>query len=165
MQYAGGIKSNASKFGFIVDRYIGNEKRKTIEVDLKESKNFKLLNDDKIYVYNIDKTHKESIYIYGNVVRPGERELGKDRSLKNMLNKEISKRSLKCVFLDNTLFSYALLKRTTKDLNKKIENFNLRDVLDGKSDITLKNDDEIYVFNRYNSNLTPYVTISGTPTR
>jgi len=67
LQYAGGIKSNASKFGFIVERYIGHEKRKIIEVDLKDSKNFKLLNDDEIYVYNIDKTHKESIYMYGNV--------------------------------------------------------------------------------------------------
>ncbi len=163
LKYAGGIKSNASKFGFIVKRYVDNEKLKTIEVDLKDTKKFKLLNDDKIYVYKIGKTHKESIYLYGNVVRPGEKELGKDRSLKKLLKNEISKLSLKGVFLDDTLFTYALLKRNTKDLDKKIENFNLADVLNGKSDIRLKNDDEIYIFNKYNSNITPYVTISGTP--
>ena len=163
LQYAGGIKSNASKFGFIVQRYIHHEKVKTIEVDLKNSKNFKLLNGDRIYVYNIDKTHKESIYMYGNIVRPGERELGSNRSLKDMLKSEIAKRSLKGVFLDNTLFSYALLKRTTKDLDQKIENFNLQDVINGEKDITLQDNDEIYIFNKYNSNITPYVTISGTP--
>lgn len=163
LKYAGGIKSSASKFGFVVKRYVKNEKLKTIEVDLKDAKKFKLLNDDKIYVYKIDKIHKESIYLYGNLVRPGERELNKSRSLRELLKNEISKLSLKGVFLDDTLFSYALLKRKTNSLDKKIENFNLADVLNGKSDVKLKNDDEIYIFNQYNSNLTPYVIISGTP--
>ncbi len=160
--FAGGIKANASKFGFIVKRYIDHKKLKTIEVDFKNSKNFKLLNGDNVYVYKIDKVHKESIYLYGNVVRPGERELGKDRSLRKLLKSEISKLTLKGVFLDDTLFTYALLKRKTTDLNKKVENFNLSNILSGKKDIKLKNDDEIYIFNKYNSNIAPYVTVNGT---
>jgi len=163
IRYASGIKSSASKYGLLVNRYIENEKMKTIEVDYKDIKNFKLLNNDKVYVYAIDKVHKQSIYIYGNVVRPGEKELTKDGSLKKLFKDEISRLTLKGVFLDDTLFSYALIKTKTENLEKKVSNFNLSDLLNGKIDVKLKNDDEIYIFNKYNSNLTPYVTINGSP--
>ena len=163
LKYAGGIKANASKYGFIVNRYLKNEKMKTIEVDYNKIKNFKLLNADKVYVYNIDKIHKESVYLYGNVVRPGEKELNKSRSLRSLFKNEISKVGLKGLFLDDTLFSYALIKSKTKNLDSKIKSFNLSEVLSGKIDIKLNNDDEIYVFNKYNSSITPYISINGTP--
>lgn len=163
IKYAGGIKANASRYGLIVERYANHKILKTISVDLKNVKRFKLLNDDKVYVYSIDKIHKKSIYFYGNVVRPGEKELGKDKSLRDFLQNKISKLSLKGVFLKDTLFSYALLKRKTADLGTKVINFNLAKVLNGASDIKLKNNDEIYIFNKYNSNVVPYITISGTP--
>ncbi len=163
LRYAGGIKANASKYGFIVNRYLKNEKMKTIEVDYSKIKNFRLLNADKVYVYNIDKIHKESVYLYGNVVRPGEKELSKSRSLRDLFKSEISKVGLKGLFLDDTLFSYALIKSKTKNLDSKIKSFNISEVLSGKTDIKLNNDDEIYVFNKYNSNIAPYVSISGTP--
>jgi protein involved in polysaccharide export with SLBB domain len=163
LDFAGGIKSSASKFGFLVNRYEDNKKIKTIEVDYSNIKKFIPQNGDKVYVYPIDKVHKQSIYLYGNVVRPGEKELSSDKSLYKLFKKEISKLTLKGVFLDDTLFSYALLKRKTKDLGKEIKSFNLSNLLNGKIDIKLENDDEIYIFNKYNSNLTPYVTISGSP--
>ncbi|VAY86334.1 Capsule polysaccharide export protein [hydrothermal vent metagenome] len=163
IKYSSGIKSSASKYGFLVNRYVQNETIKTIEVDYKDIKKFKLLNNDKVYVYAIDKVHKQSVYIYGNVVRPGEKELTEDRSLRKLFKDEIAKLTLKGVFLDDTLFSYALIKSKTKNLGRKVSNFNLSDLLNGKIDIKLNNDDEIYIFNRYNSNLTPYVTIDGDP--
>jgi len=163
IKYASGIKSSASKYGLLVKRYIKNKTMKTIEVDYENIKNFKLLNNDKVYVYAIDKVHKQSVYIYGNVVRPGEKELTKDGSLSKLFKDEIAKLTLKGVFLDNTLFSYALIKSKTDSLERKVSNFNLANLLSGKIDIKLKNDDEVYIFNKYNSNLTPYVTISGSP--
>ena len=161
LNLAGNIKSTGSKYGFIVKRYIDNSKSKILEVDLNDAKYFKLYNDDKIYVKKIDKVHKESIYIYGNVVRPGERELSKDKSLKTLLTKEIDKLTLKGVFLDNTLFDYALVKRKTDTLDKEIININLAKIIAKFSDFKLKNNDEIFVFNKYNSNIAPFVTIKG----
>ncbi len=163
IRYAGGIKASASKYGFLIKRYQKHKTTKTIEVDLSNAKNFKLLDGDEVYVYKIGKAFKNSVYIYGNVVRPGEKELGKDRSLRDLLDKEIAKFTLKGVFLDDTMFNYALLKRKDADLNRQLISFNLSDVLKGKRDIKLQNDDEIYIFNKYNSNITPYVTIIGSP--
>lgn len=163
IKYASGIKSSASKYGLLVNRYVDHENVKTLEVDYENIKDFKLQNEDKVYVYAIDKVHKQSIYIYGNVVRPGEKELSEDGSLKQLFKDEISRLTLKGVFLEDTLFSYALIKSKTQSLEKKVSNFNLSDLLSGKIDIKLNNDDEVYIFNKYNSNMTPYVTIGGTP--
>ncbi len=163
LKYAGGIKYSGSKFGFSVKRYINNQKEKVIEVDLKDSKDFQLFDGDRIYVNSIDKLHKDSIYLYGNIVRPGERELKENNSLRSLLSQEIAKYSLKGVFLENTLLDYALIKRKGNDLNRQIERVNLSAILDTniKVDFTLQNDDEVYIFNKYNSNITPFVTIFG----
>ena len=161
--YARGIKSSASKVGFVVKRYNNNTNYKTIEVNLNQSKNFRLKDGDKVYVYKIDKIHNQSVYLYGNVVRPGEKELPKNKSLKKLLRNQIAKLSLKGVFLPDTLFSYALIKRQTSDLRKKVISFNLKFVLEAKNDILLKDNDEIYIFNRYNTAVTPYVKIQGKP--
>ncbi|MFK5881895.1 MAG: SLBB domain-containing protein [Sulfurospirillum sp.] len=163
VKYAGGIKASASRYGFIINRYLQNKKMKTIEVDYNKIRNFRLLNNDRVYVYKIDKIHKESVYLYGNVVRPGEKELAKSRSLRDLFKDEISKVGLKGVFLGDTLFSYALIKSKTKNLDTEIKSFNLSNILNGKKDIKLNNDDEIYIFNKYNSSITPYITVHGIP--
>ena len=163
LKFSSGIKSSASKVGFIVKRYENNNNLKTIEVNLKNSRRFKLKDGDKVYVYKIDKIHNKSVYLYGNVVRPGEKELPNSKSLKKLLQSQIAKLSMKGVFLQNTLFSYAMIKRQTKNLTTKVESFNLKDLLEGKIDITLKNNDKIFIFNKYNSNVNPYVKIEGLP--
>ena len=161
LQYAGGIKFNGSKYGFLIKRYINNTKLKTFEINLDQAKDFPLQNGDSIYVYSVDKIHKESVYLYGNVVRPGERSLKKDLSLYKLLQKEINSLTLKGVFLEQTLFNYAMIKRETETLEKEIISFNLQDVLSNKKDFKLKNNDELYIFNKYNSKISPYVTIKG----
>ena len=163
LNFAGGLKYNASKYGFLVKRFVNNNKTKTFEVDLSQANKFNLKNGDSVFVYPIDKVHKESIYLYGNVVRPGERELQNNNSLHKLLNQEITKLTLKGIFLDDTLFDYAIIKRKTNNLDKKIISFNLKNIIDGKKDIQLQNDDEIFIFNRYNSNIAPFVTITGKP--
>ncbi len=163
LRYSNGIKSSASKVGFIVKRFDNHSNYKTIEVNLNQSKNFRLKDGDKVYVYKIDKIHNTSVYLYGNVVRPGEKELPKNKSLTKLLRSQIAKLSIKGVFLDNTLFSYAMIKRQTSDLRTKIISFNLKNILEGKEDIKLEDNDKIYIFNRFNSIVTPYVKIEGTP--
>jgi len=163
IKFSGGLKSDGSKYGFLVKRFIDNKLIKTIEVDFKNASNFKLTNNDYIHVYKIDKVHNQSIYMYGNVVRPGEKELLQSNSLKLLFQAQIKKFGLKGVFLDNTLFDYALIKRQTNNLSTKILRFNLGDIIDNSNnkDVKLFNDDKIYIFNKYNSSIVPYVTIKG----
>lgn len=163
IKYAGNLKYSSSKHSFIVKRFIANQKTKTIEVDFNDASKFEVFDGDYVYIYKIDKLHKNSIYFDGNFVRPGERELINNGSLSKILNDEISKLSLKGVFLSDTLFEYGLIKRDGKELNKKILSFNLMDVIQGKNDIQLLNNDQVYVFNKFNSNLVPFVSINGTP--
>ncbi|MEA2050768.1 MAG: SLBB domain-containing protein [Campylobacterota bacterium] len=159
--FSGGLTYNGSKHGFLVKRVENNENMKTFEVDLNDASNFQLQDGDKVYVYKVDKIHNKSIYLYGNVVRPGERAISDTSSLSKLLNNEIKKVSLNGVFLENTLFSYAMIKRKTQTLEYEIINFNLNEILENKKDILLKNNDKIYIFNKYNSDITPYVIISG----
>ena len=163
LRYSRGIKSSASKVGFIVKRFVNNSSYKTIEVNLNQSRKFVLKDGDKVYVYKIDKIHNESVYLYGNIVRPGEKELPKSKSLNKLLRSQIAKLSMKGLFLDNTLFSYAMIKRHTKELTTKIISFNLKDILENKNDVILQDNDKIYIFNRFNSSVTPYVKIEGSP--
>lgn len=162
LSYAGNLKYSASKHGIMIKRYENNQVIKTLEVDISQINNFKLKDGDNIHVYAIDKIHNESFYFYGNIVRPGERELT-NKSLHTLLKEEISKKTLKGIFLDKTLFEYALIKRKTENLDYHIENVNLAKVISGVEDFQLQNDDKIYIFNQYNSNIVPYVTIKGEP--
>ncbi len=159
IQYAGGLKPNASKSGIKIQGFDANEQSVVSSANLKDAKSKILNNSDRVYVYSIDAVHKKSIYLYGNVVRPGSRDI--TTSLSDMLKSEIDIFGLKGVFLDNTLFTYAMVKSKNDDLTTSIGRFNLAEVIAGKKDIQLKTDDEIYIFNKLDSELNPYVTING----
>jgi len=159
IKYAGELKANASKSGIKVQGFNDNEKLVVDNINFNDAKNKKLQNSDKVYVYSIDAVHKESIYLYGNVVRPGNRNV--EKSLSALLKKEISTFGLKGVFLENTLFTYAMIKSKNEDLTTSVSRFNLSEVISGNSDVKLNIDDEIYIFNKLDSELNPYVTIKG----
>jgi protein involved in polysaccharide export with SLBB domain len=159
IKYAGELKANASKSGIKVQGFNDNEKLVVDNINFNDAKNKKLQNSDKVYVYSIDAVHKESIYLYGNVVRPGNRNV--EKSLSALLKKEISSLGLKGVFLENTLFTYAMIKSKNEDLTTSVSRFNLSEVISGNSDVKLNIDDEIYIFNKLDSELNPYVTIKG----
>ena len=157
-RYAGGLKATSSKYNIKIQRYINNEKTKFFEVDYKDAEQWSLKDGDSIYVHGIDKVHTENIFIYGNVVRPGKIALNNERSLQKVFLSKIQKVGIKGMFLDNTLLSYGLIKRSN---NKLLISFNLQDILDKKSDIALQKDDEIYIFNKFDTALNPFVTIKG----
>jgi len=163
IKYANGLKPNASKYGIKIQRYDDNKNITIKNIDYKNSRTQILQNGDKVYVYNIDAVQKKYIYFYGNVVRPGERGFKPGESLHNILTKEIDSVGLNGVFLDNTLFSYALLKRKDNDLQTNVLSFNLSKIILGEKDIKLRANDEIYIFNKLDSRINPYVIIKGLP--
>ncbi len=161
IKYAGGLKANASKYGIKIQGYNDNKDIISKNIDYKNSRREILKNGDNVYVYNIDSVHKKSIYLYGNIVRPGSRGYAKNLTLHKLLNSEMKGVGLKGLFLDNTLFSYAIIKRKSSDLSTKILSFNLSKVISGNKKIKLLPDDEIYVFNKLNNQINPYVSIYG----
>ena len=161
LRYAGGLKTSASKFNIKIQRYIEHKKIKIFNFDYDNAEQWKLKDSDSVYVYDIDKVHRDSIVLYGNVVRPGKMALGSNHSLQDLFLSQISKFGLSGVFLENTLFNYGVIKRQSKNLTKQFINFNLQDILNKKLDISLKQGDEIYIFNKFDTQLNPFVTIKG----
>lgn len=158
LYYAGNIKTSASKNGIKITTF-KDQNIKTFMVSLQKASSTILHNEDSIYVYPIDTIHKNSIALYGNVVRPGEREV--ITSLHKLFQNEIDQLGLKGVFLENTLFSYAIIKSLQKNLSYKVEKFNLAAVISGNEDVTLHPNDEVYIFNKLDTEVNQFVEIFG----
>lgn len=160
IEYASGIKPDASKSNITVDRYSNNDKFETYKVSLAESQKFSIQNGDKIYVYPLDFTAKSSVSIYGNIVRPGSYRLDGEKTL-NALLKESLAGGLKSFFLPQTFFEYGVIKRYSNDLVYKTLSFNLNDIIQNKKRLTLHPDDQIFIFHLNDIFANSYVTTKG----
>ena len=160
LDFAGGIRSGGSHYGLKVSGF-DNEQTQVRMVDATNSDEFNLKDQDSVYVYPVNRTISKAISVLGNVVRPGKRELGKSASLAKLIKDEVDKFGLEGVFLDNTLFNFAMIKRKTDSLGTVFVRVNLASILAGSADETLRIGDELYVFNQLDSTLNPYVKING----
>ena len=160
LEYAGGLKPNASKAHIKILRYENNKFVKTFDITYSEAKRFAMQNGDRVYIYPLDFAAKRSINIYGNVIRPGSYELGSAKDLTAFFKKEL-KNDVQGFFLPETYFEYAVLKRYDDDLSFKTESFNLWDVIKGKKEITLKPNDQIFIFAQDDIFTDKYVITKG----
>ena len=160
LDFAGGIRASGSHYGLKVSGF-DQEQTQVRMVDASNASGFGLNDQDSVYVYPVDGIKSKSISLFGNVTRPGKRALSHDASLAKLIKSEVDKFGLEGVFLDNTLFNYAMIKRKTKALGVEFVRVNLSNVLAGNADETLQIGDELYVFNKLDSALNPYVKISG----
>ena len=159
LKYAGGLKVQASKTIAKLERISDN---KRVVKDISISKSFRLKNGDKITILPINIKNSDSVFIYGNVVRVGERGFSKGLTLYNLFKKEIVANGIDNLFLKNVNMNYAVIKRLNlKTFSEKIITFNLKKVLSRSIDISLMKNDEIYIFNRAELKETPYIYISG----
>jgi protein involved in polysaccharide export with SLBB domain len=160
IEYAGGMKPDASKTEIKINRYDNNSKLVTFKVNYKESKNFKMKNGDKVYIYPLDFSAKNSINVYGNIIRPGTYTLNKKRSL-NEFFKETLKSGMKKFFLPNTYFEYGVIKHYNSDLQYESKSFNLSDVINDKEFVKIAPNDQIYIFSMSDIYSNFYVTTKG----
>ena len=161
IDFSGGIHAGGSRYGLRISGFDG-EKTQVRIVDASNAADLDLNDRDQVFVYSVSDISTKSISIYGNVVRPGKRALTKGASLTNLLTNEVNKLGLEGVFLDNTLFNFAMIKRKTDALGQTFVRVNIADILSGSADEVLKAGDELYIFNQLDSALNPYVKINGT---
>ncbi len=143
INYAGGLKPDASKKYIKIIHFLKNSYAKVVFRDI--NSNEKLLNGDKIYVYKISELNKDFVYVYGNIEKPGSFEIPKDKKLSTLLKK--------LTFLEDTYKNYGLIKR----FDGKIISFSLKN----PGDIKLKSKDKIFIFNKYQILPNFYVKVSG----
>ena len=162
IDYAGGMKPDASKTQIKISRYDNNTKQKTYKVAYNKSKNFIMKDGDRVYIYPLDFTSKNSINVHGNIIRPGAYNLNKKHTL-NAFFKEVLKNGKEKFFLPNTYFNYGLIKHYGKDLQFNSTSFNILDVISGKKTVQLSANDELFIY-AYNDIYTnAYITTKGTP--
>ncbi len=160
IDYAGGMKPDASKTNIRVKRYVNNTKVKTFTISYDKARRFHVVNGDEIYIYPLSSASNDSVNIYGNIIRPGTYQLPKDKSLNTILQK-YTQNGLKRFFLPNTYFDYAVIKRYNSDLEYSTRSFSVQNVLQGKQTVHLYPQDEIFFFSKNDIFTNEYVITKG----
>jgi len=160
IEYAGGMKADASKRHIRVDRYSQNTIFETFHIPYSKARNFTMRDGDKVYIYKLDESADRSVNIYGNVIRPGSYRIGDALTLHDLLQQELQNGE-KAFFLPETYFEYALIKHYSSTLNYKTQSFNLAKVIEGSEKIALSPQDEVYIFSINDIQTSSYVTTKG----
>ncbi len=162
INYAGGISATANKNDIRITRYDANEKVSIATVSFADARKRKVMDQDKVYVYGMDMSNIRGITLYGNVVKPGFWPLPKEgMSIEEFFKREIGLNTLRGVFLEQTYFDYAIIKRTSRNLKEELIGFSHEKALKGEEKILLHSRDELYVFNASAVESSPVVKISG----
>ncbi len=160
LQFAGGLKAAANGKMIYVKRYNRHTNVDYKTLTLSQAARFITRDGDEVYVGKLGKVNERYIDVQGNVVDAGKKHIGSEKiRLSTFLKQQLRGKKLKDYFLENTQFDYAVIKRVADDLTPKIYNVNLQEVLNGHTDFTLRNKDILYVFNKLDTQINPYVEI------
>jgi len=160
LEYAGGLKADASKLNIKLKRYNNNQTIESYDLTLEQAKVFKVQNGDSVVIYPLDESYKANVNIYGNVIRAGSYPIAQKRTLNELLTNAIAQ-GRKKFFLPETFFEYALIKRYSDSLHYETKSFNINDVLENKESITLHPHDEIFIFSHNDIFSSKFVTTQG----
>ena len=160
IEYAGGMKANASKLNIKIDRYSNNSQFETFKINYKKAKKFKMQDGDKVYIYPLDSSVNLSVNVYGNVIRPGSYHINDNATLTGFF-KNALKQGMKKFFLPETYFEYGVIKRYSHTLDYETKSFNLGKIIDGSESLALKPKDEIFIFSKNDIASSSYITTVG----
>lgn len=160
IEYAGGMRVDASKRHIKIDRYSDNSIFETFHVSYRKARKFKMKDGDKVYIYQLDDSADSSVNVYGNVIRPGSYHIGKGSDLTSMFKRNLAF-GIKEFFLPETCFKYSIIKRYSNSLSYETITFNLADVISGAKKLELRAKDEVYIFSKNDIATSAYVTTKG----
>ncbi len=153
--YTGGFTSLAYKDRVTIRR-IENNQRKVIDVSSDQFESFSLNDGDEILIGEALERFSNRVQISGAVNRPGEFSLGDgDLTVKGLIEKADGLKP-------EAFVTRATLYRTSVDLTLAAESLDLEGIMEGSvSDVTLKNEDLLFIPSRYDIQEAYYVKISG----
>ena len=153
IKYFGGFTPEAYTELLVLERVNGKQ-REVKEVKLEDVKNFLIHGGDQLIVQEIVDKYKNRIILEGEVFRPGNYELIKGMTLKNLLEKAEG-------VTEEAFLSRGLLVRSKDDTNKESISFSVSDILSGKSSVQLQAKDKIRIFNKDELREKQTITIQG----
>ena len=158
---AGGLKPRAYNQRIQIERAFQNRVQIVLDIpyeELQQKKPVPVMDGDLIRVFSIQPLSVNAVYLFGNVVRPGEYAYEPGLRVLNVIP------DLQSLELD-TYLDYALIKRYHfEDSKSELIPFNLGRLLvskDMRQNIALKPKDEIYVFNKKMFQDLNYAVIDG----
>ena len=158
LDLAGGLLSNAFKGRVLVDRVQGNKRNIVLDVDMNQlnsASNAKLVDGDILYVDKILDKLEETVYLKGNVNRPGRYQYKPGITIRDLIP---TLRDLK----PETFFEYAHIQRPAPDDERPtLLNFSLADVFGRGIKIPLEPRDTVVIYNRYEIIERPLVKAAG----
>jgi len=160
IEYAGGMKADASSRHIKIDRYSDNSIFETFHISYSKARKFKMKDGDKVYIYQLDSSANTSVNIYGNIIRPGSYSLPKSSKLEDLFKEELNF-GAKRFFLPETYFEYGLIKHYSSTLNYETESFNLSKVINGEENVKVSPQDEIFIFSKNDLQTSLYITTKG----
>lgn len=160
LQLSGGLKAAASGKKIYVKRYNRHTNVDYKTLTISQTGHFISRDGDEVYVGKLGKSDERYIELQGNVVSEGKKHIGSHKiKLSTFLRQQLKGKKLDSLFLENTQFDYAMVKRIGKDLSPKIYHVNIGEVLKGHTNFMLHNKDILYIFNKLDTGVNPYVAI------
>ncbi|HIE05088.1 MAG TPA: hypothetical protein EYP61_10050 [Candidatus Latescibacteria bacterium] len=144
VRIAGGFTPRAYPSRIQVIRYVIDEGKKVLDVDMTRSKGFQLSDGDRVIVYEVPRVKRENVVRIsgGGIRKPGLYQLEPSMTVSRLIEKAGG-------LCTDALMERADLIRTREDLTKIFSTFNLRNVVQGKSDFALQPSAEIVIYSKY----------------
>lgn len=138
IQFAGGFSDIAFKDFIRVIRF-GTKEKEVYTVKFDQLNQFKLFSGDVIVVDKLTNKYANRVVISGAINYPGSYGINDMPSLKDVLAASKIK--------ENAYVDRAVLVRRDDQYKLNMSNFNIADVLNNKTNVTLRRDDSIHVYN------------------
>ena len=137
IRFAGGFTSSAYR-GLINVSQISDRERRVTDVTENNFKNYIPLPGDKYVVEKILERVANRVIINGAVFRPGQYELQKNMTLSELIEKASG-------LTEDAFTQNGTITRLNPDNSTELLSFNVADVINKKTDITLKREDVINI--------------------
>ncbi|MCD6307177.1 MAG: SLBB domain-containing protein [Deltaproteobacteria bacterium] len=161
LRLAGGLRPQAFNRRIQIKRAFQNKFRIVLDIsqeELAQSKTIPIVDGDLVVVFTLLPSPVNAVYLYGNVLRPGEYAYKSGLRIRDILPGVDSLEK-------DTYYPYALVKRyNVQTMESKLIPFNLGRLLldnDSKEDILLKPLDEVYIFHQSMFEDRPYADVEG----
>lgn len=163
IELAGGITPAAWVNKIQIERFTENQKKIIIDIDssLQKASQTEIKDGDIIKVFPVLDKDKNTVYLSGNVLRPGKYELHNEMKITDLIHDYNA-------LLPETYYEYAIiLRQEPPSFLNRIIAFNLKQILENKEskeNILLQEKDQIVIYNRDFFEPDRSVTIEGAVT-
>ena len=152
LKFAGGFADMGHK-DFVRVKRVGDKNKEILTAKSNQFDSFNLISGDTILVDTIASSYANRVHIKGSVYYPGEYGLNEVPTLKDLL--------LLAQIKENSYFDRGALIRLKPDFTPSFLNFNLNEILSGKSNMQLQKEDSIFIYQKDAIREQFYVTING----